>query len=92
MAMIFIKTKVETKIQTIQDQFGRKGQVISNTASIFNWSSKKNIKGCQELAKSVLENQIQLNALSIQRGFESLDNQITVDRRLLEQLIYNRDK
>ena len=86
MAIIFTMTKVESRVQTMQDQIGRKGQGVSNTSYTLILSSKKNMKGSQELAARVLRNQLQVNALSIQRGFDSLDSQVLIPKALLDFL------
>jgi len=92
MFIAVIKTKVDSRVQTMQDNRGRNGQWVSNKASAFVLSSKNDRENCLRVVEAVMKNQIQVNGFAIQIGFDSMSKQVLIDRDVLKALTYNKDE
>ena len=81
-----VKTKVNSRVQTASDQMGRKGIGVSSDTSAFMLSTNKDRETCMKLTERVMIGQLEVNALSIQRGFESLDNKALPHSSMFKQI------
>ena len=92
MPVSYIRNKIEVNLQIFQDQTGRKAQRLTATNSTLVLSTnKKDHERLLKVSEKLMTEQINQLGLSIQRGYESLDNQVLVPKTFLKQLMSNQD-
>ncbi len=86
MEIMFNNIKYKTVIQLGQDAKGNRRQVIEGGIKTITIASKGIREHVMAMNRELVKDIVYQNSLAIQRGFDSLDSQVTIPRALLEKM------